>query len=102
MRSHYIVNQSLVPEPKVVTMERVRLENRVAVVTGAGRGLGREHALLLASLGAAVVVNDIGSAVDGDGASAKPAESVVAAIERFGGTAVANTNTVATPDAEAE
>jgi NAD(P)-dependent dehydrogenase (short-subunit alcohol dehydrogenase family) len=81
-----------------MTVDGIRFDHRVAVVTGAGRGLGREHALLLASLGAAVVVNDIGGAVDGTGSSRQPAESVVAEIEAAGGIAVADTHSVATPE----
>ena len=73
------------------------LEGRVAVVTGAGRGLGRAHALLMASLGASVVVNDLGGAVDGTGAAASPADAVVAEVTRSGGKAVANYDSVATP-----
>ena len=65
-------------------------EDRVVIVTGAGRGIGREHALMLAEHGAKVVVNDLGGARDGSGASAGPAEEVVAEIESRGGTAVAN------------
>ena len=65
-----------------------RLEGRVAVVTGAGRGLGREHALFLASQGARVVVNDLGSAVDGEGADRAPGEQVVDEILAAGGQAV--------------
>lgn len=71
------------------------LDGRVAVVTGAGRGLGREHALLLAEEGAAVVVNDYGSAPAGGGGDATPAEQVVAEIRSAGGTAVANADDVA-------
>jgi NAD(P)-dependent dehydrogenase (short-subunit alcohol dehydrogenase family) len=79
-------------------MADVSFEGRVAVITGAGGGLGRAHALLLASRGAQVVVNDLGGAVDGTGASAGPAQKVVEEIEALGGAAVADTNSVATPD----
>ncbi len=72
----------------------ITLEGRVAVITGAGRGLGREHALLFARLGAAVVVNDRGAANDGSGADRTPAEQVVAEIEAMGGQAVANDDDV--------
>jgi NAD(P)-dependent dehydrogenase (short-subunit alcohol dehydrogenase family) len=65
-------------------------EGRVAIVTGGGRGIGREHALMLASEGAAVVVNDLGGAPDGSGADATPAQEVVAEIEAEGGQAIAN------------
>ena len=65
-----------------------RLKERVAVVTGAGRGLGREHALFLASQGARVVVNDLGSAVNGEGADSSPGEQVVEEIRAAGGEAV--------------
>ena len=74
----------------------LRFDGRVAVVTGAGRGLGRAYSLLLAERGAAVVVNDLGGAVDGTGADATPAEEVVAAIEAAGGKAVADTSDVST------
>jgi NAD(P)-dependent dehydrogenase (short-subunit alcohol dehydrogenase family) len=66
------------------------LDGRVAIVTGAGGGLGRQHALLFASEGAKVVVNDRGSAVDGTGRDEGAAKSVVAEIEALGGVAVAN------------
>ena len=68
---------------------------RVAIVTGAGRGIGRGHALELARQGAHVVVNDLGASVGGDGADAGPAQAVVDEIEAAGGVAVANTDDVA-------
>jgi NAD(P)-dependent dehydrogenase (short-subunit alcohol dehydrogenase family) len=67
-----------------------RLDGRVAIVTGAGRGIGRSAARLLASEGASVVVNDLGSAVDGSGHDSGPAHDVVAEIAEAGGKAVAN------------
>jgi NAD(P)-dependent dehydrogenase (short-subunit alcohol dehydrogenase family) len=67
---------------------------RVAIVTGAGRGIGREHALLLAKEGAAVVVNDVGAGVDGAGGDLSPAQQVVEEIISFGGKAVANGDSV--------
>ncbi|HEX5587231.1 MAG TPA: SDR family oxidoreductase [Acidimicrobiia bacterium] len=66
------------------------LEGRVAVITGAGRGIGREHALLFAREGAKVVVNDLGGAEDGSGSDATPAQQVVEEIKALGGEAVAN------------
>jgi NAD(P)-dependent dehydrogenase (short-subunit alcohol dehydrogenase family) len=72
-----------------------RLAGRVAIVTGAGRGIGRGEALALASEGAKVVVNDLGGAVDGSGAAASPADEVVAEIKKLGGEAVANHDSVA-------
>ena len=77
-------------------MSELRFDGRVAVITGGGRGLGREYALLLASLGARVVVNDPGAAIKGDGVDAGPAQSVVDEIRGAGGEAVANTDSVAT------
>jgi NAD(P)-dependent dehydrogenase (short-subunit alcohol dehydrogenase family) len=71
------------------------LDGRVVVVTGAGRGIGREHALLCAAEGAEVVVNDLGGAADGTGDDATPAEEVVAEIRARGGLAVANHDDVA-------
>ncbi|MBV8463272.1 MAG: SDR family NAD(P)-dependent oxidoreductase [Acidimicrobiales bacterium] len=65
-------------------------EGRVCIVTGAGRGIGREHALMLAEHGAKVVVNDLGGEADGTGASLTPAQEVVAEIQAKGGEAVAN------------
>ena len=70
------------------------LEGRVAIVTGAGRGLGRAHALKLAEHGAKVVVNDLGSSSAGEGIDQTPAQEVVAAIEAMGGQAVVNTSDV--------
>ncbi len=70
-------------------------EGRVAVVTGAGRGIGREHALSLASQGAKVVVNDLGGNIDGSGGDLSPADQVVAEIKGMGGEAVANGDNVA-------
>jgi NAD(P)-dependent dehydrogenase (short-subunit alcohol dehydrogenase family) len=73
-------------------------DDRVAVITGAGRGLGREYALLLASRGAKVVVNDPGGSLTGDGSDAGPAHEVVDEIVGAGGQAIANTDSVATPE----
>jgi NAD(P)-dependent dehydrogenase (short-subunit alcohol dehydrogenase family) len=69
-------------------------DGRVAIVTGAGRGIGREHSLLLAAQGAKVVVNDLGGARDGEGADAGPAQQVVDEIVAAGGEAVANTDDI--------
>jgi NAD(P)-dependent dehydrogenase (short-subunit alcohol dehydrogenase family) len=66
------------------------LQGRVAIITGAGRGIGREHALLFASEGAMVVVNDLGGSASGEGADATPAEEVVQEIIAAGGAAIAN------------
>ncbi|MGV0793159.1 SDR family NAD(P)-dependent oxidoreductase [Mycolicibacterium sp. XJ1819] len=75
----------------------MRFDDRVAVVTGAGRGLGRSYALLLASRGAKVVVNDPGGGLAGDGVNATPADEVVREITTAGGQAVASVDSVATP-----
>ncbi|MBF6298793.1 SDR family NAD(P)-dependent oxidoreductase [Nocardia amamiensis] len=74
------------------------LAGRVAVITGAGRGIGREHALLFAKEGAAVVVNDLGGSNAGEGADSGPAQEVVREIVAAGGTAVSNSDDVATWD----
>lgn len=71
------------------------LEGRVAIITGAGRGIGREHALLFASEGAKVVVNDLGGAMDGSGDDRSPAQQVVDEIKAMGGEAIANADNVA-------
>lgn len=70
------------------------LDGRVCIVTGAGRGLGREHALLLAAEGACVIVNDLGGAIDGSGKDAGPAHDVADEIRASGGEAIANTDSV--------
>jgi NAD(P)-dependent dehydrogenase (short-subunit alcohol dehydrogenase family) len=79
-------------------MTQVELGGRVAVVTGAGGGLGRSHALALAARGAQVVVNDLGGSRDGSGAGSEMADAVVAEIVAAGGEAVANYDSVATPE----
>ncbi len=79
-------------------MSEIRFDERVAVVTGAGGGLGRTYALELARRGAKVVVNDLGGAADGTGAGAAPADQVVKEISAAGGTGVANYDSVATPE----
>jgi NAD(P)-dependent dehydrogenase (short-subunit alcohol dehydrogenase family) len=71
------------------------LDGRVAIITGAGRGLGREHALLFAAEGAKVVINDLGGANDGAGADASPAEQVAQEIRDLGGEAVSNGDDIA-------
>ena len=73
-------------------------EGRICIVTGAGRGIGREHALALAGQGARVVVNDVGGATDGSGSSATPAEEVVAEITTTGGQAVVNSDDISSFD----
>lgn len=78
-------------------MNEHRFDGRVALVTGAGRGIGRAHALLLAERGARVIVNDLGSSADGRGKDVEPASAVAAEIVAAGGTAVADSNDVAAP-----
>ncbi|CAI8295560.1 MAG: Putative short-chain type dehydrogenase/reductase [Hyphomonas sp. TMED17] len=75
-------------------MSDIRFDNRVAIVTGAGGGLGREHALELARRSAKVVVNDLGGSMDGSGGNSEAAEKVVAEIKAMGGEAIANGSSV--------
>lgn len=77
----------------------IRYDGQVAIVTGAGQGLGRCHAIELARRGARVVVNDLGGATDGTGGSSAAARAVVAEIETAGGEAIANSANVANPEA---
>ena len=77
-------------------MAELGFDGKVAIVTGAGGGLGREHALLLASRGAQVVINDLGGSVGGEGGDPGPAHTTAKEIESLGGSAVADTNSVAT------
>src|ERR1700674_3359071 len=79
-------------------MAELGFDGRVAIITGAGGGLGREHALLLASRGAQVVVNDLGGSVDGSGGSEGPAHTTAKEIEDLGGIAVADTHSVSSPE----
>ena len=76
-----------------------KLDGKVAIVTGAGGGLGRAHALLLGAEGASVVVNDLGGARDGTGASHSMADAVVEEITSAGGSAIANYGSVTDPEA---
>jgi len=74
------------------------LKDRVAIITGAGSGLGRAHAIGMAAQGACIVVNDLGTTFDGEGVSQNPADQVVKTIEQSGGSAIANYDTVASED----
>jgi len=79
-------------------MAELGYDGKVAIITGAGGGLGRQHALLLAKRGALVVVNDLGGSIDGSGTDASAAQKVVDEIQAAGGEAVADHNSVATPE----
>ncbi len=79
-------------------MSALGYDGKVAIITGAGGGLGRQHALLMAKRGALIVVNDLGGSVDGTGANASAAQKVVDEIKAAGGEAVADHNSVATPE----
>ena len=79
-------------------MSELRFDGRVAVITGGGRGLGRAYALLMAERGAKIVVNDLGVSMKGDDASAGPAEELAQEIRAAGGEAIANSDSVATPE----
>ena len=81
-----------------MTPTNLRFDEQVAVITGAGGGLGKQYALLLASRGARVVVNDIGGSVTGDGSDNKAADAAAAEIRDLGGQAVADSHSVTTPD----
>lgn len=79
-------------------LSNLRFDEQVAVITGAGGGLGKEYALLLASRGARIVVNDIGGSVTGDGSDSKAADAAAAEIRDLGGEAIADSHSVTTPD----
>jgi NAD(P)-dependent dehydrogenase (short-subunit alcohol dehydrogenase family) len=79
-------------------LNRIRFDDQTVVITGAGGGLGREYALLMAARGANVVVNDLGGSLHGSGDGHGPADQVVAEIQQAGGTAVASYDSVATPE----
>src|SRR3954466_189712 len=78
-------------------MSDLGFEGKVAIITGAGGGLGRSHALELAKRGALIVVNDLGGSVNGEGGAHTPPQQVVDEIKGLGGEAVANYDSVATP-----
>ena len=79
-------------------MTELGFDGRVAIITGCGGGLGRQHALMMAARGALIVVNDLGGSVDGTGSDKGAAQVVVDEIKASGGEAVANTDSVATPE----
>jgi NAD(P)-dependent dehydrogenase (short-subunit alcohol dehydrogenase family) len=79
-------------------MADLGFDGKVAIITGSGGGLGREHALLLAARGAQVVINDLGGSVSGEGGDAGPAHRTAEEINGLGGVAVADTNSVSTPE----
>jgi len=79
-------------------MSDLGYDGKVAIVTGAGGGIGKQHALLLASRGARVVVNDLGGSVSGEGADKGPAEAIAQEIRDLGGEAVSDANSVSTPE----
>jgi len=81
-----------------MSTDQLGYDGKVVIITGAGGGLGRQHALLLASRGALIVVNDLGGAIDGSGSDKGAAENVVDEIKAAGGEAIADTNSVATPE----
>jgi NAD(P)-dependent dehydrogenase (short-subunit alcohol dehydrogenase family) len=82
----------------VVTSNELRFHEQVAVISGAGGGLGKQYALLLASRGARIVVNDIGGSVTGDGSNTEVANAVAEEIRQWGGEAVADSHSVTTPE----
>ena len=82
----------------MVTNNELRYDEQVAVISGAGGGLGKEYALLLASRGARLVVNDIGGSVTGDGSNSETADAVAEEIRQRGGQAVADSHSVTTPE----
>ncbi len=90
---------SATPESLLASAPPLRFDGQVAIVTGAGNGLGRSHALQLAARGAKVVVNDLGAARDGSGGSSAAADAVVAEIRAAGGQAIANGASVTDPQA---
>src|SRR3989337_1693067 len=86
------------PRRRRSSMSEIRYDGRVAVITGAGGGLGKTYALMLASRGASVVVNDLGGSADGTGGGTSMADQTVKEITEKGGKAVANYDSVATPE----